>query len=104
MNITWRLSYSSVTPRRFLLGDLKLTLAQRSNYTDSEFVRAMKHDLAETYGEQTAFLVYLSPLHSIHVCPASLHGYRHHPDSHPRRRFVRLTVAYGPISFYSHSS
>jgi hypothetical protein len=50
MNITWRLSYSSVTPRRFLLGDLEITPIIRSHYSESDFVRAMSHDAAETFG------------------------------------------------------
>ncbi|KAJ7766159.1 hypothetical protein B0H16DRAFT_1523238 [Mycena metata] len=73
MNITWRLSVASVSPRNYLLGEIKLTPLQRSNHTDSEYVRAMKQDVAETF--------------------ASLHGHRHREDSHPRRRLARLALA-----------
>ncbi|KAJ7028319.1 hypothetical protein C8F04DRAFT_1119685 [Mycena alexandri] len=72
MNITWRVSVASVSPRNYLLGEMRLMPLQRSNYTDSEYVRAMKQDVAETF--------------------ASLHGHRHRGDSHPRRRLARLML------------
>ncbi|KAJ7150717.1 hypothetical protein C8R46DRAFT_497288 [Mycena filopes] len=72
MNVTWQLSVASVSPRNFLLGEMRLTPLQRSNHTDTAFVRAMKQDVAETFG--------------------SLHGHRHREDSHPRRRLLRLTL------------
>ncbi|KAK7038487.1 hypothetical protein R3P38DRAFT_3262867 [Favolaschia claudopus] len=73
MNITWRLSYSGVSPMRFLLGDMQWTPPQRSSYNESEFEKAMKHDLAETYG--------------------SIHGYRHNTDTYPLRRLLRLFLS-----------
>ncbi|KAJ6592108.1 hypothetical protein DFH09DRAFT_1306022 [Mycena vulgaris] len=38
MNITWHLSYSSVSPLIFALGEMKLTELVRSCYTDSEYL------------------------------------------------------------------
>ncbi|KAJ7444441.1 hypothetical protein FB451DRAFT_1434289 [Mycena latifolia] len=80
MNITWRLSYSGVTPRRFLLGDsLLFAPLHRSHYTDSEYSRAIKHSIAEI--------------------DSRFHGHRYHKDSHPRRRFVMLVLSF-LVNFY----
>ncbi|KAJ6587711.1 hypothetical protein B0H10DRAFT_2233966 [Mycena sp. CBHHK59/15] len=73
MNITWRLSYSGVTPRMFLLGETLLVPPQRSDYNESDFTRALRHDAAEIQG--------------------SLAGHRYNKHSHPRRRLTRLTLS-----------
>ncbi|KAJ7922286.1 hypothetical protein B0H13DRAFT_2411001 [Mycena leptocephala] len=74
MNITWHLTYSSVTPRMFLLGEMNLMLPRRSDHNDSEYTRARQQEIAEMY--------------------ASIHGHRDHTDSHPRWRFARLVLAF----------
>ncbi|KAJ7800605.1 hypothetical protein B0H13DRAFT_1932551 [Mycena leptocephala] len=74
MNITWKLTYSGVTSRMFLLGEMNLMLPGRSEHNDSEYRRAHKQDIAENYG--------------------SIHGHRHHTDSHPRWRLARLVLAF----------
>lgn len=51
MNITYHISYSSVTPRMFLLGELQPMGRVRVHHTASELERASKHDLAEVYGK-----------------------------------------------------
>jgi hypothetical protein len=51
MNITYHISYSSVTPRMFLLGELQPTDRVRVHHTASELERARQHDLAEVYGK-----------------------------------------------------
>ncbi|KAJ7037309.1 hypothetical protein C8F04DRAFT_1331776 [Mycena alexandri] len=51
MNITYHISYSSVTPRMFLLGELQPTERVRVHHTASELERAREHDLAEVYGK-----------------------------------------------------
>ncbi|KAJ7150681.1 hypothetical protein C8R46DRAFT_496858 [Mycena filopes] len=69
MNITWRLSVSSVSPRNYLLADMLQAPPLRSNHTDTEYERALKQDAAENF--------------------AILHGLRHREDSHPRRRLAQ---------------
>ncbi|KAJ6535219.1 hypothetical protein DFH09DRAFT_1043227 [Mycena vulgaris] len=73
MNITWQLSYTSVSPRMFLLGDLLLPNIHRSHYNDSDFSRAMKHNVAEMHN--------------------SVYGHRYDENSHPRRRFASLILS-----------
>ncbi|KAJ6535279.1 hypothetical protein DFH09DRAFT_1404717 [Mycena vulgaris] len=73
MNITWQLSYTSVSPRMFVLGDLPLPPMHRSHYNNSDFSRAMKHNVAE--------------IHS------ALYGHRYDENSHPRRRFASLILS-----------
>jgi hypothetical protein len=55
MNITWHLTYSSVTPRMFLLGEMNLMLPRRSDHNDSEYTRARQQEIAEMYGMLTSF-------------------------------------------------
>ncbi|KAJ6528665.1 hypothetical protein DFH09DRAFT_1413461 [Mycena vulgaris] len=77
MVILWsraiHLSYSSVTPRMFLLGDMEPEPVHWGHYNDSDFSRAMEHDVAE--------------MHS------SAYGHRYHENPHPRRRFARLILS-----------
>ncbi|KAJ6528675.1 hypothetical protein DFH09DRAFT_1413491 [Mycena vulgaris] len=73
MNITWHLSYSSVTPRMFLLGDMEPEPIYRSHYNDSDFSRAMKHNIAEFH--------------------SAVYGHRYDENSHPRRRFASLILS-----------
>ncbi|KAJ7119311.1 hypothetical protein C8R43DRAFT_1077079 [Mycena crocata] len=72
MNITWHVSYSSVSPKMFMLGEMQLTDRVRSRYNDSEYKRASQHDTAEVYG--------------------SILGHRYHENSHPRWRLARLLL------------
>ncbi|KAJ7505989.1 hypothetical protein B0H11DRAFT_326911 [Mycena galericulata] len=73
MNITWFLSYSSVTPRIFVLGDMIRFNPLPSHYSDSELTQAYHHEAAEIRG--------------------SLTGIRYGEHTHPRRRVVRLVLA-----------
>ncbi|KAJ6535289.1 hypothetical protein DFH09DRAFT_1091822 [Mycena vulgaris] len=77
MVILWsqaiHLSYSSVTPRMFLLGDMEPEPVHWGHYNDSDFSRAMEHDVAEMY--------------------SSAYGHRYHENSHRRRRFARLILS-----------
>ncbi|KAJ7715325.1 hypothetical protein B0H16DRAFT_507734 [Mycena metata] len=72
MNITYHISYSSVTPRMFLLGELQPMGRLRLHHTASELERAREHDLAEVY--------------------ASVAGHRYHENSHPRWRLARAVL------------
>ncbi|KAJ6532645.1 hypothetical protein B0H19DRAFT_1383981 [Mycena capillaripes] len=72
MNITWRLSYSSVTPTMFRLGEIGIAKVKPSHHSDSELTLAQKHDFAEMI--------------------ASFYRHRYHENSHPRRRFVMMNL------------
>ncbi|CAK5263810.1 unnamed protein product [Mycena citricolor] len=73
MNITWRLSFGTLSPRRFLLSDLDILPSQRSDHTDSDFSRAMKQETTELFG-----VVY---------------GHRHGPESSAGFRLLRFTIS-----------
>ncbi|KAF8142642.1 hypothetical protein K438DRAFT_1784531 [Mycena galopus ATCC 62051] len=45
MNITWHLSYSSVTPAMFLFGDFQFLPVARPHHTESEIMRATTQDM-----------------------------------------------------------
>jgi hypothetical protein len=54
MNITWKLTYSGVTPGMFLFGEMNLMLPGRSEHNDSEYRRAYKQNIAENHGTLTS--------------------------------------------------
>ncbi|KAJ7289848.1 hypothetical protein C8J57DRAFT_434998 [Mycena rebaudengoi] len=74
MNVTWRLSLASISPRMFTFTEsFEVVPLQRSHYTESDLSRAAKQDIAELQG--------------------GLYGHRYHEESHPRRRLVRFTLS-----------